>query len=101
MNNNVVDDLNHLLMNKKLKFIKIESNSKETGDSKKSISVVKIPFLKDNNIIQTSKYQSNSIKRQIDYMPNYPNLRENIKSMNPFSDRGIINNTIKFLRNNK
>ena len=102
MNNHLIDDLNRLVENKKLKFRKIENLCKDTGETKRSISTVKIPFLNEKISIQLGKYESNSIKQQIDNLPNYPLLRENNnKSMKPFSDRGIINNTMKFQKNNK
>ena len=94
--NNLLEDLNMIGENHKLKLMKIKSDSSQKENySKKSSSVFKIPQLKNKvNVRQVS----NSINKQIDHLPNYPVLKDIIKHAKPLSDRGIINNNLKFLK---
>lgn len=86
-----------MIETKKLRFVKINSNLKDDY-SKRSVSVMKIPYLSEKNV-GFNKFESNSTKRQGDLQSiNYTISRDNLKSIKAFSERSIINNnTIKFI----
>jgi hypothetical protein len=82
--------------NHRLKLMKIKSSSGQKENYLiKNSSVFKIPQLKNK---VNGRQESNSSNKHIDPITSYPVLKEATKNPKSISDRGNVNNSLKFLK---